>query len=167
MADGTSELAPPTVVPPGKIEFDLATFRWPRVEPQAYKFSLGDARGMGWRGVTRFTLVGPPVWPVGFELRYFELAPGGYSSFEKHAHVHVIIAIRGVGRAVVGSEVFTVTPFDSVHVPPLTPHRWLNEGDQPFGFLCPVDAGRDAPQPLADAEWEELRRNPLTAPYVF
>src|SRR5260370_31342069 len=59
-------------------------FGWAGVERQAYKFSLGDIRGMGWRGVTRFTLAGPAAWPVGFDLRYFELTPGGYSSFEKH-----------------------------------------------------------------------------------
>jgi hypothetical protein len=30
-----------------------------------------------------------------------------------------------------------------------------------------VDADRDPPQPLDDAEWETLRANPVTEPYVF
>jgi S-methyl-1-thioxylulose 5-phosphate methylthiotransferase len=147
--------------------FDRSAFRWPEVDPQAYKFNLGDTRGMGWRGIMRFTLAGPPAWPMGFELRYFELDPGGYSSFEKHAHMHVIVAIRGKGRAVVGGDVYALEPFDVLHVPPLTPHRWLNEGDTPFGFLCPVDSPRDPPQPLSDQEWEILRGNPVTAAYTF
>src|SRR2546428_421554 len=70
-----------------KVSFDHALFRWRGVEAQAYKFALGDQRGMGWRDVHRFTLAGPPVVPSRFELRYFELAPGGYSSLEQHALV--------------------------------------------------------------------------------
>lgn len=147
--------------------FDAGSFRWRGIEPEAYKFALGDSRGMGWRGVTRFSLAGPPTIPAPFELRYFELAPGGYSSLEKHAHAHFIIALRGTGRALVGDRVYDLTPFDVVHVPSLTPHRWLNEGDEPFGFLCPVDARRDPPQPLSDKEWDGLSGNPVTAPYVF
>ncbi len=98
---------------------------------------------------------------------YFELAPGGYSSLEKHTHVHTIIVLRGQGRAVVGHQVFDLAPFDLLHVPPDTPHRWVNESAEPFGFLCPVDAQRDPPQPVDDAEWDALQRIPTTAPYVF
>ncbi len=147
--------------------FDDTRFRWSHIEPQAYKFSLGDQRGMGWRGVTRYTLGGASVSPSQFELRYFELAPGGYSSLEKHTHVHTIIVLRGQGRAVVGHQVFDLAPFDLLHVPPDTPHRWVNESAEPFGFLCPVDAQRDPPQPVDDAEWDALQRIPTTAPYVF
>lgn len=157
----------PVLSGPKQFHFDPTAFRWSGIEPQAYKFSLGDARGMGWRGVQRFTLAGPPAWPVTFELRYFELVPGGYSSFEKHTHAHFIIAVRGRGRAVVGHEVFDLDPFDIVHVPAQTPHRWLNEDDEPFGFLCPVNASRDAPQPLSDEEWAALQHDPATGPYVF
>jgi quercetin dioxygenase-like cupin family protein len=152
---------------PRRIPFDAATFRWAGVEQQAYKFSLGDERGMGWKDVTRHTIGHPEDLGADFELRYFELEPGGYSSVEKHAHVHLVVAVRGAGRAVVGDAVIDLTPLDALYVPPLTPHRWLNEGAEPFGFLCTVDADRDAPQPLDDAEWEALRANPVTAPYVY
>ncbi len=150
-----------------RIAFDDQAFRWRGVEPQAYKFSLGDQRGMGWRGVTRYTLGGPPAVPSKFELRYFELTPAGYSSLEKHAYVHFILVLRGSGKAVVGHRVFDVVPFDLLYVPPNTPHRWINEANEPFGFLCPVNAERDPPQPVSNEEWESLKRNQLTAPYVF
>src|SRR2546425_1077907 len=78
-----------------KVSFDPQHFRWRGVEAQAYKFALGDQRGMGWRDVSRFILAGPPVVPSRFELRYFELAAGGYSSLEQHAHVHCIVVLRG------------------------------------------------------------------------
>jgi quercetin dioxygenase-like cupin family protein len=152
---------------PLKLAFDPDTFGWTAIEPRAYKFALGDQRGMGWRGITRFTLGGPPQIAARFQMRYFEVAPGGYSSLEKHTHVHFVMAIRGRGRALVGDAVFDLAPRDLMHVPPDVPHRWINEGDEPFGFLCTVDAERDPPRPLSDGEWEALRANPVTAPFVF
>lgn len=157
----------PTLTRPGRITFHSGAFRWSGIEPQAYKFSLGDQRGMGWRGIARFTLASPPVIPSKFELRYFEVDPGGYSSLEKHAHVHSILVVRGKGKALVGGQVVELNLFDLLYVPPNTPHRWINESEEPFGFICPVDAQRDPPQAVSDEEWEALQRNPVTAPYVF
>jgi quercetin dioxygenase-like cupin family protein len=151
---------------PRRIPFDRAAFRWAGVEEQAYKFSLGNQRGMGWRAVTRHTLGEPDRLGADFELRYFELQTGGYSSLEKHVHVHLVVAVRGAGRALVGDAVIDLAPLDALFVPPMTPHRWINEGNEPFGFLCTVDADRDPPQPLDDEEWEALRANAVTAPYV-
>jgi quercetin dioxygenase-like cupin family protein len=153
--------------PPRNISFDPSGFRWRGVEEKAYKFAPGNERGMGWRGVTRMTLASPSDISSGFELRYFEIEPDGYSSLEKHRHVHFVVALRGSGRALVGDAVFELEPFDAIYVAPLTPHRWLNAGDEPFGFLCTVDAERDRPQPLDDAEWESLQKNPAAAPYVY
>jgi quercetin dioxygenase-like cupin family protein len=147
--------------------FDPTSFRWDGIGEEAYKFSLGDERGMGWKGVSRHTLGAPTDLGAGFELRYFELEPGGYSSVEKHEHVHFVIAVRGTGRALVGEAVLDLGLFDALYVPSLTPHRWINEAGEPFGFLCTVDAERDAPKPLDDAEWEALRANPATAPYIY
>lgn len=150
-----------------KVAFNPETFRWDGVPPRTYKFALGDERGMGWKGVTRNTLGGAASMPAGFEFRYFEFARDGYSSLEKHTHVHLIVVIRGKGKALVGDRVFDINPFDAIYVPPNTPHRWMNDGAEPFGFLCPVDAERDHPVPLSDEEWASLEANPVTAPYIF
>lgn len=152
---------------PGRIPFDEKTFRWKGIEPRAYRDTERDERGMGFRGVVRHTLAVGEELPAEFELRYFELEAGGYSSLEKHRHAHFVIALRGSGRALVGEEVIELRPFDAIYVAPRTPHRWINAGDEPFGFLCPVDSSRDRPQPLDEAEWEALRANPATAPYVY
>lgn len=154
--------------PAALIGFDPAAFRWAGIAEQGYKGGVGAERGMGWEGVKRHTLAAPsPILPAAFETRYFELEPGGYSSLEKHRHVHVVMVLRGVGRALVGDRVHALAAFDSVRVPPLVPHRWLNAGEEPFGFLCTVDADRDRPRGLDDEEWERLRSDPITAPYVF
>lgn len=149
------------------IPFDAQRFSWAGIQPVEYKQHAGDARGMGWRGVTRYSLGRPPYIEARFALRYFEIAPGGYSSLEKHAYVHLVVVIRGRGRALVGERVFELQPFDILYVPPHTPHRWLNPYHEPFGFLCPADAERDKPQPLSEEEWQALQANPETAPYVF
>lgn len=141
--------------------FDPAAFRWEGIEARAYKDEEGTARGMGWRGISRHTLA-----RHGFEVRYFELAPGGFSSLEKHAHVHVVFAARGHGRALIGDRVVDLRPLDLVETVPFEPHRWVNAGAEPFGFLCTVDGERDEPQPLDDAEWAALLADPLTAPFA-
>ncbi|MCX7993430.1 MAG: cupin domain-containing protein [Fimbriimonadales bacterium] len=149
------------------IPFDKTRFAWEGILPLEYKEHRGDAPGLGWRGVTRYSLGRPPFIDAKFALRYFEIAPDGYSSLEKHAHIHLVIVIRGRGRALVGERVFELQPFDIVYVPPNTPHRWVNPYGEPFGFLCPADAERDKPQPVSESEWQALRTNPETAPYVF
>jgi quercetin dioxygenase-like cupin family protein len=142
-----------------RIRFDGRAFRWEGIEPRAYK------EGAGFEGIVRYKL--SDDLPAAFELRYFELEPGGYSSLEKHRHVHLVIALRGAGKALVAAKVVEMRPFDAVYVPPLAPHRWINDGREPFGFLCPVDAERDRPQPLDEAELEALRSDPATARYAL
>ncbi len=149
------------------IPFDAERFAWEGIIPREYKEYTGEARGMGWRGITRFSLGRPPMIDAKFALRYFEIEPEGYSSLEKHTHVHLVVALRGQGRALVGNRVFELKPHDIVYVPSSTPHRWLNPYSEPFGFLCVVDADRDRPRPVAESEWEALKNNPETAPYVF
>ena len=147
--------------------FDSRTFRWQGVEERAYKDSEGTQRGMGWRGLTRHTLVPGGSVATGFEQRYFELEPGGYSSLEKHEHAHVVVTLRGRGRVLVGDRVVETCAHEVLEVPPWAAHRWVNAGDEPWGFLCTVDTERDRPQPLDDAEWAALKADPATAPFAF
>lgn len=154
-------------MPPVHIPFDADAFRWRGIDPRAYRENAPEEQGMGFREVARHTLARGGELPAGFELRYFEFGPGGYSGLEKHGHAHFVIVLRGSGRALIGEQVIDLEPLDAAYVAPDTPHRWMNSGEQRFGFLCPVDANRDRPQPLEDGEWEALRANPVTAPYVF
>jgi quercetin dioxygenase-like cupin family protein len=144
------------------IRFDRAAFRWRGIEERAYKEG-----GEGFKDIVRVTLARGDDLGSAFELRYFELKPGGYSNLEKHRHVHFVLALRGTGTALVGSRITELEPYDALYVPPLAPHRFVNEAREPFGFLCPVDSSRDRPQPLDEAEWEALRADPATAPYAF
>ena len=125
--------------------FDAARFRWEGVPSIPYK--TRDGGPLAWRGVERFVLVGGPGDPTAFQLRYFEIGPGGYSSFEQHRHAHAVLVVRGRGRVRVGEVVHRVRPMDLVYVPPGVPHQF-QAGRERFGFLCPVDAQRDRPRPV-------------------
>ena len=75
---------------------DHGPYTWSEVECEAYK--QGQVRDEN--SIIRQVLVGKQAEETGFHLRYFEIEPGGYSSLEKHAHAHVVIAVRGQGRVV-------------------------------------------------------------------
>jgi quercetin dioxygenase-like cupin family protein len=141
--------------------FDPAAFRWDDVPERVYKDDPGAARGMAWRGVSRHTLVRGEI-----EIRYFEIAPGGFSSLEKHEHLHAVVAVRGAGRALLGAQVVELRPFDLAKTAAWEPHRWVNDGEEPFGFLCTVKGERDHPRPLGDDEWAALEADPRTAPFA-
>lgn len=119
--------------------------RWVDVPVEAYKETTES-----WRGVTRRELIGKRGESPRFHVRYFELAPGGYSTLEKHDHEHVVVVQRGRGEARLGCYRFRVGPGDVVYVAPGDPHQFSNpDGDgagEPFGFLCIVNAERDRPR---------------------
>ncbi len=151
--------AAPAATDPGPSRFLTfqRPFAWDQVEKQPYK-----ADGTGFAGVDRQVLFGPAD-ATAFHVRYFELAPGGYSSLEKHQHAHAVICARGRGLAVVGNEVRPMNLMDAVYVSPMTPHQFVNDSDEPFGFFCIVDADRDRPQPVSVEELATLKANSVTA----
>lgn len=138
--------------------FDQATFSWEGVPAQVYKRGHAGQMGLGWRDVARHTLAGGDG--LSFQLRYFEIGAGGFSSLEKHAHAHTIVVLRGRGRVVAGLKVFPVQPFDMVVIPSGMPHQFVTDGAEPFGFLCPVDAERDAPVAVSGDELERMLADP-------
>jgi len=127
-------------------------YSWAGVEREAYKH--GQEAGRAWKEIVRQVLVGKQAEETGFHLRYFEIAPGGYSSLEKHGHAHVVIVVRGRGRAVLGATAHDLKPLDTVYVAPWTPHQFLAVGNELFGFFCIVDAERDRPQLVSAQERE-------------
>jgi ribulose-bisphosphate carboxylase large chain len=115
-------------------------FRWQGVPGALYKQG-GDHH----RGVTRVPLVGDQGEATAFHLRYFEIAPGGFSSCERHVHEHAVVILRGRGQVRLGDSVHDLAFGDTVYVAPDEVHQFRNPSAEPFGFLCIVDAHRDRP----------------------
>lgn len=115
-------------------------YTWQGVPVTDYK-QAGDS----WQGVARTALLGQSGEATAFHLRYFEIAPGGFTSLEKHAHEHAVVVLRGCGQVQLGNTVHDVGFGDTVYVAPHEAHQFRNVSAEPFGFLCIVDAQRDPP----------------------
>ena len=121
----------------------LDGFQWEGRDEQVYK----DDHALRFKGVRRVELAGRLGERTAYDLRYFEVAPGGYSSHEKHLHAHVVIGARGVGRVRLGERTVDLARDDVLYIEPLEAHQLCNDGSEPFGFYCIVDHRRDRPMP--------------------
>jgi quercetin dioxygenase-like cupin family protein len=147
--------------PPERRGVEPATaYRWESVDLLAYKADAGSLH----RDVTRQTLFKRD--DLAGELRYFEVAPGGHSTLERHAHVHAVLVLRGRGRCLVGDAVHPLREHDLVTVPPRCWHQFRAEPDAPLGFLCLVDATRDRPQTPDARELAALRTAATVADFL-
>jgi quercetin dioxygenase-like cupin family protein len=138
----------------------LANYRWEGVPFLPYK----EEGSAPFRSITRQVLFQAPE--LRCELRYFEVAPGGHSTLERHEHVHAVMILRGAADVLVGREVTAVTIFDLVHVPALTWHQFRTRGTEPMGFLCMVNAERDRPQLPGADDLRVMRRDPAVAAFL-
>jgi quercetin dioxygenase-like cupin family protein len=145
-----------------KHEFEPDAFAWVGINVQGYRAGQEDLPDQGYRGVSRHTITSGANEKCGFEVRYFEIEPGGYTRLERHEHVHSVTALRGRGYAIVGENVHPIRGHDHIYVPPMTLHQFVNDGDEAFGFICVVDAGRDRPVLPDAAELRALDVNPQT-----
>jgi quercetin dioxygenase-like cupin family protein len=94
---------------------------------------------------------GPGQEALAFVTRYFEVAPGGWTSLEHHRHPHAVVVLRGEGTALLGNDRHRIRAHDAVYVAPGSPHQFRADRDSVLGFLCIVDRERDRPTPLQNA----------------
>ncbi|MCK5241921.1 cupin domain-containing protein [bacterium] len=116
-------------------------FTWTGRAAEAYKAESG----LAFAKIRRQELIGKHGEKTGFDLRYFQIEPQGFSSLEKHRHEHVIIAVRGQGVLQLGKRQILLKPHDIAYVEPDLVHQIRNESAEPFGFFCIVDHERDKP----------------------
>lgn len=135
-------------------------FRWEGVDLLAYK----QDDSTPFHAITRQVLFHDPA--LACELRYFEMAGGGYSTLERHGHAHAVMILRGQGRCLVGTEIRAVGPRDLVTIAPWTWHQFRANADAPMGFLCMVNRERDRPQLPDPGDWAALRADPAIAAFL-
>jgi mannose-6-phosphate isomerase-like protein (cupin superfamily) len=134
--------------------------RWDKVEERPYK---EDERAL-FKDISRQILFSDPN--LASELRYFEVKPAGFSTLERHEHMHAVMVLRGRGHCLVGDKVHEIALHDLVTVPPWTWHQFRASTDEPLGFLCMVNAVRDKPQLPTEADMAELGRHPDIARFL-
>jgi quercetin dioxygenase-like cupin family protein len=135
-------------------------YRWDDVPMLAYK----EEGAAPFKSITRQVLFQNPE--LRCELRYFEVAPGGYSTLERHQHTHGVMILRGAADVLVGSAIKPVKTFDLIHIPPMTWHQFRTTGNAPMGFLCMVNVERDRPQLPTAQELETLKADPAIAAFL-
>ncbi|HXW71904.1 MAG TPA: cupin domain-containing protein [Methylocella sp.] len=131
-----------------------ATLRLPYKEEGAAPF----------KAISRQTLFSDPR--MAGELRYFEIAPGGYSTLERHAHMHGVVVLRGGGQCLIGTAVNAIRPHDLVMIEPWTWHQFRAGPADCLGFLCLVNRERDKPQLPQPEDLALLRAIPEVARFL-
>lgn len=96
-----------------------------------YEYTQGGARG----GLKK-VLIGSADGAPNFSLRYYEIAPGGQSSFDHHAHDHGVYILQGRAKLIAGWEVVELEAGDVVYIGAKEEHQFINIGQQPLGFIC-------------------------------
>ncbi len=135
-------------------------YRWDGVDELPYK---EDDRAL-FKSITRQVLFSDPE--LRGELRYFEVALGGFSTLERHEHMHAVLILRGRGHCLIGDAVRSLETRDLVTVPPLTWHQFRATRGEPLGFLCMVNAQRDKPQLPTAADLARLAADPAVAEFL-
>jgi quercetin dioxygenase-like cupin family protein len=121
-------------------------FRWQGARVQEYKTDSAS-----FEGVVRQVLLGGAAddRSLNFELRYFEIASGGYTTLERHRHAHAVVVLRGRGSVILDSSVTPIQPHDCVYVAPEVVHQFRADRGEALGFLCVVDRVRDRARAVA------------------
>src|ERR1700737_3419373 len=85
-----------------------ADYRWEGVDCRPDK----DEQAAAFKALTRQVLFADPA--MRSELRYFEIAHGGFSTLERHEHMHAVLVLRGRGHCLVGSEIKAIETRDLI-----------------------------------------------------
>jgi mannose-6-phosphate isomerase-like protein (cupin superfamily) len=133
---------------------------WEGVAELPYK---EDDRAL-FKSITRQVLFADPG--LQGELRYFEMAADGFSTLERHEHMHAVLILRGRGHCLVGDEVKAIETRDLVTVPAMTWHQFRATQGEPLGFLCMVNATRDKPQLPSAEDLAKLEANAKIAAFL-
>ena len=138
----------------------FSDFHWEGTEVLAYK----EEGSAPFKAITRQTLFRDPA--LRGELRYFEMAAGGYSTLERHSHMHAVLILRGEGECLIGDHVHKVSTNDLVTIEPDTWHQFRANAGVTLGFLCMVNAERDRPSPPTEDELRALESDPRIAAFL-
>ena len=129
-----------------KIFHKLESGKYENANVKEYKVKT-DVNSVSWSKISRINLIGQFGEPCRFHLRYFTIEPGGYSSFEKHKHIHAVICESGKGLVLLSDKWHEINAGDVVYIGSETAHqlRCKEDSHESFNFFCIVDSERDKP----------------------
>ncbi len=90
----------------------------------------------GAMGVNIRWLIGDKDQPPNFQMRLFEVAPGGHSPFHDHPWEHEVFILEGSGKLKYRQQEHGFEAGYFILVPPGEKHSFINTGDDTLKFLC-------------------------------
>ena len=93
-------------------------------------------------GVSKQVLI-PASEAPGFAMRCFTIQPGGSMPLHTNLVEHEQFVLEGSAKVVIGEETYTVEPGNVVFIPAGAAHTYVNNGSEPFRFLCLVPNRED------------------------
>lgn len=94
------------------------------------------------------------------QFRYFEVGTGGFSSLEKHQHMHMVVIFRGEGHVLLGKHVHAVSKGDLIVIHPWEWHQFRADEGEKLGFFCLVNADRDIPVYPSREDLQDMHDDP-------
>ncbi|MDY7009809.1 MAG: cupin domain-containing protein [Planctomycetota bacterium] len=89
-------------------------------------------------GVTMRMLIGPEDGAPTFNMRLFEVAPGGYTPLHTHSWEHEAYILAGEGTVLADGQERPISAGDCVFVDNDEEHQFRNTGGENLKFLCLV-----------------------------
>jgi quercetin dioxygenase-like cupin family protein len=71
-----------------------------------------------------------------FNIKFFEMHPGGYSPLHNHPEQHQLIITDGEGSVFDGEKTTAIKAGDIAFITPNEPHQLRATGDKPLKFIC-------------------------------
>lgn len=90
------------------------------------------------KGVTVRWLISREDGAPNYFMRFFEIAPGGYSPLHRHPWEHEVYILSGEGEVFGEEGVVPFRPGDAVFVPGEELHQFRNTSQEPLHFICTI-----------------------------
>jgi len=101
----------------------------------------------GASGVEMRMLVGRVDGAPSFSMRHFTVEPGGHTPRHQHDYEHEVLVLAGSARVEQDGEFRQIAQGDVVFVEPNKLHQFVNNGAEPFKFICLVPVTHDCGKP--------------------
>ncbi|MBI4025422.1 MAG: cupin domain-containing protein [Verrucomicrobia bacterium] len=73
-------------------------------------------------------------------MRFFEVAPRGYTPLHQHPYEHEVYITEGAGSVWRDGQEVAIQPGDVLLIPPDEKHQFKNTGKGAFKFMCLIPA---------------------------
>ena len=86
-------------------------------------------------GITSVRLTNPPLPEQDFTMGITTFPPGTSIKLHSHNTIEQVTVLEGSGTVVLNGEERPAVPYDTTHIPPGEPHRFINTGDTVMQIL--------------------------------